>query len=414
MKKILIYLLCVFPILSYADEIDDIGKIVIGVDVPESASSETLVIKDYLSNKIEHWLSQGGYSANGLASFYLSPEVTIDDVAVAEGGMKNVYVVSGTLYLKVTQEKDGVVFSSIAIPFRESNTKKEAAIKSGISKIQSAKLSPMLDEAREKIVKYYESEKNNIFAEAERLTRQGEYDAAIGVLMTIPSCLTATYQEALGRADKVLDDKVCAYNDSILSVAHSLANLHKPIETLDALIGYRNSPKEAQNVEYYQLLNKAEAMVSTEEAEAAREKRQRYIDAKIRQERQWAYAEREQAHRINMDNQQMAYNRAELASRERITNKKIESNERLTSQKMTHEARIASQNISSNERLASQRIASNERTTTQRVRTAERLMSQSISASERIANKRITAIKDIAANYYKKVRNKTIIVNHNY
>ena len=213
------------------------------------------------------------------------------------------------------------------------------------------------------------------------LLRQQNYDGAIACLMTIPSCLTVTYQEALEKAGDVLTKKeyddsvawvkdVCAYNDSVLSVAKSYAAQHNASAALDALSAYMTSPDINQNKEYQSLIAKSESLVSSAEREAAREKRQKYLDDKAREQHQWAVDDQERAHRMNMDNQQMAYNRAALASNERITTKRIEANERLTSQR-----------IASDERLSSQRI---------------------------------NAIKTIAVNYYKNNQTRTIDVNHNY
>ena len=397
---IIICLLCTYEIS--AQSLDDVGKIVIGINIPESSSSETLELKDYINNKVSHWISQAGYSANGITSFYLYPNVTIDNEDVAEGGMKNVYVITGTLYLRIVQSEGDVVFSSISLPFRDSSTKKITAIKNGISKLQSKKILPLLDEAKEKILKYYETEKENIFLQADLMTRQKDYDGAIAYLMSIPSCLTSIYQESLEKADRVLDYKTKAYNDSLLTIAKSYLAQHNAKATLDVLSSYQEAKAE-QNAVYQNILKKAEGLVTAAELAVAREKRQRYLDQKEREQRQWAVEDEERAHRINMDNQQMAYKREELASNERLTSQRIASDERITAKQ-----------IASNERLTSQRIASDERTTARKVAAGERLASQSIAANERLSSQRINAIKSIAANYYRSNQTRTVTINHNY
>lgn len=392
MKRVIFLSLMVLSyILSMAQTLDDVGKIVIGFEVPGSSSSETQELKDYLSNKISHWIAQAGYSTSGISSFYLTPDISIDSEDIAEGGMKNVYVITGTLYLKIVQSDGNVVFSSISLPFRDSSTKKIAAVKNGIGKIQYSKMLPLLDEAKDKILKYYESEKSNIFAQADLMTRQGNYNGAIAYLMSIPSCLTSIYQEALVKADGILDEQVKDYNDSILSLANSYLAQHDAKSTLDVLSSFQDA-KDDQNARYKSMVAKAEGLVTAAEVAAAREKRQRYLDAKERQYHQWAVDEKEQNHRINMDNQQMAYNRAALASNERIT----------------------SQRIASDERTTAKRIAADERTTARKIAAGERIASQSIAANERITSQKIHALKSIACSYYRNNPTRTVIVNHNY
>lgn len=381
MKRLLSIILLISTCLSCKSQtLSDIGKIIIGIDVPPTATQHTLEQQDYLQNKISHWLTQAGYSANGITSFYMYPEISIDSEDVAEGGMKNVYVIRGTLYLKIVQSDKDIVFSSISLPFRESSTNKKSAIKNGIGKLQFAKIIPLLDQAKEKIIAYYESEKDNIFTQAERMAKGKDYEGAIAQLMTIPDCLGSIYYEALNKADKILELKTKVYNDSILVLAQSYLAEHNAQTALDVLSDYQIA-SEDQNASYKKLLAKAEGLVTAAELEAAREKRQRYLDEKERERRQWEVEDIEREHRINMDNQQMAYNREALAS---------------------------------NERLTSQRIASNERTTAKRIEAGERLASQTIAANERLSSQRINAIKSIAADYYRNNQTRTIIVQHQY
>lgn len=378
MKRILALIILFCAIVCHAQTLDDIGKIIIGVDIPETSSPATLELKDHLYNKVSHWISQAGYSANGITSFYLYPEISIDSEDLAEGGMKNVYVISGTLYLKITQGDGNIVFSSISLPFRDSATKRSTALKNGINKIQYQKMLPLLDQAKDRILKYYESEKENIFAHADMMAKNKDYNGAIACLMSIPSCLTSIYNEALIKADDVLDRKTKVYNDSILVVAQSYLAEHDAHSALDVLSLYQDA-KEVQNAEYNKLLKKAEGLVTAAEIEAAREKRQQYLDQKEREKHLWEVEAEERAHRIDMDNQKMAYNREALAS---------------------------------NERLTAQRIVSEERITNQKIAAGERLASQSIAANERLSTQRINALKSIAADYYRNNRTRTVLIKY--
>lgn len=369
MRAFVLYIIIFLSCSVYAQSLDDIGRIVIGVSVPETASSETQELKDYLSNKISHWISQTGYSAKGFSSFSMVPNVIIDSEDIAEGGMKNVYVIKGSLLLSILQNDGDVVFSSISLPFRDSSTKRMAAIKNAIGKLHFEKIVPMLDEAKEKILEYYESQKDNIFAQADLMAKQKDYDGAIAYIMSIPSSLTNIYYDALFKADSYLDLKNKAYNDSLFVLANSYLAQHEARAALDVLNEYKDM-QNGQEQTYKQLLSKAESLVTAEEVAAARERRRQYLDEKERQYHQWEVEEKERNHRFSMDNQQMAYNRAELVSKERTQARQIAA--------------------------------------------GERLVSQAISANERINHHRIYAIKKVATEYYRNNQKRTLVIKHQY
>lgn len=369
MRVFVSFLTIIISCSLQAQSLDDIGKIVIGVNIPETSTPETKELKEYLGNKISHWVAQAGYSAKGFSSFSINPNVIIDSEDVAEGGMKNVYVIKGSLFLSILQNDGDVVFSSIVLPFRDSSTKKVTAIKNGIGRLQFEKIIPLLDEAKENILKYYESQKANIFAQADFMAKQKDYDGAIAYIMSIPSSLTSIYQEALVKADSYLDLKNKAYNDSLFVVANSYLAEHDARAALDVLAEYKDM-QNGQEQTYKQILSKAESLVTAEELAAARERRRQYLDEKERQYHQWAVEEKERNHRMSMDNQQMAYNRAALAS--------------------------------------------NERTQARKIAAGERIASQAISANERINHHRLYAIKRVATEYYRNNQTRTIVVKHQY
>lgn len=358
MKPIIIMLLLILTPILYAQSIDDVGKVVLGVEVLDTSTKETIELESYLTNKLSNVITQAGYSTNGITFFYVSPNIIIDSDEMAEAGMKNVYVVQGSLILNVIQNDGDVVFSSLALPFRESSTKRITAIKNGISKIQSSKIAPFLEDAKGKILKYYESEKEKIFIQADVMAENKNYDGAIAYVMSIPNSLHTIYQEALVKADFYLESKNKMYNDSLFVLAKSYLAQHDAKSALDVLCAYIT--RNGQEEEYKQLLAKAEKLVTEEEKRIAEEKRQKYLDDKERQYREWKVQDEERAHRINMETQQMAYDREALASQER---------------------------------LESQRISA-----------AERLSHHTIDANERVETYRIYAIKSIAQQYYQNNR----------
>lgn len=187
MKRIILGLIgLTLSFTSVGQTIEDIGKIVIGVKILPNSNEETLYNKEYLQNKLLSLASNAGLSSHGNSTFFITPSITINDIQTAEGGMKNVFVISGELYLNIKDEDSGTIFANTSYSFKGSGTSKEAAIKNGLQKISYGKLSPFFDEAKSAILNYYSAKQDKIFANADMLCQNNDYDAAIACLLTIP------------------------------------------------------------------------------------------------------------------------------------------------------------------------------------------------------------------------------------
>ncbi len=343
MRYLFIILLAILTPVVSAQSIDDVGKIMLGVDILETSTNETVELQSYLLNKLSKWVTEAGFSTYGFTFFSIVPNIIIDSEEMAEAGMKNVYVVSGSLMLSVIQNEGGIVFSTITFPFKESSTKRMTAVKNGIVNIQSSKIKPFLNEAKGKILQYYEYEKEKIFMHADFMAERKDYDGAIAYVMSIPSCLQSIYSESLAKASEYLDLRDKLYNDSLFVLANSYLAQHDAKSALDVLCGFRTT-QDQQEV-YQQLLEKAENLVTEEEQLKAAEKRQKYLDEKEQQYREWATQEEERKHRMEMETQQMAYDKEELAVYERLEKQRIESEERIANEKTASNERVETSRI---------------------------------------------------------------------
>ncbi|MDR1761686.1 MAG: tetratricopeptide repeat protein, partial [Bacteroidales bacterium] len=204
MKKIIISIFLFFPICLFAQSIDDIGKIILGVNISKSSTAETQSLSDQLKNKLAQIATQSGYSAFGTNNlFVISPNVVVNSTDMAEGGMKNIYVVKGELFLSIQERDNNVVYSSIAIPFSGSATSKDRAIKNAIVDIDFKAVEPCFSTAKEKILSYYENKQDVIFARANTYLANNQFDEAITCLMTVPEELSALYKKSLTRANEI-------------------------------------------------------------------------------------------------------------------------------------------------------------------------------------------------------------------
>lgn len=311
MKIIVLYLFLLLGCQMYGQTVDDIGKVVLGVRFQDNASAETLQYKQLLEDKLVKLAAQAGYSSYGGNAFFISPNVVINSVDVAEGGMKNVYVVRGDLYLTILDDIGGTVYSSMSYSFKGSATKKETAIKNALIGINYNNVSSIFGEAKSKILTYYKEKKDVIFKRSDTFCANGDYDGAIACLMEIPEELSDVYTEALYKAQEVYDRRDEAIrqqmlaerherNDSVLTKANSYLSMHNPQEALKVLWDYQKGD-EKQDSQYSSMIAKAESLVTSAEREEMRKAERAYLDKKIKENREWSEYTKNTAHRREME-----------------------------------------------------------------------------------------------------------------
>lgn len=325
-KYIFLILSSALPVVVSAQTEDDMGKIVIGVEIQEGSSQETLKFKSLLEDKIVHFASQAGCSSFDNQSFFISPNIVVNSVDTAEGGMKNVFIARGELFLTIQDRSTGTVFSSTSFPFNGSATNRDLAIKNGILNIRYENASTVFSEAKSKILSYYQSRTDLFFAKANTLAANGDYDGAIACLMMIPEDLTDLHEQALLKAQEIFELRDDALrrqmvaeqknrNDSILTEANSYLAMHQPDAALSVLSAY--TPGDAlQDATYRSYVSRAESIVSAEEREVRR-----------KEERAYEEISRQAAHNRDMERQAMALRRQVVSASERVEHHRLSVSE---------------------------------------------------------------------------------------
>lgn len=336
-KKLIIILLLVFPHFISAQIVDDMSKIVIGVEFQDGISQETQALKPQLEDKLVFFATKAGCSSFDNRAFFISPNIVVNSVDVAEGGMKNVYIARGELFLTIQDRNSGTVFSSKSFSFNGTATKKELAIKNGILNIGYEDVCSVFTEAKSKILSYYQSRQNLIFTQANTCAANGDYDGAIACLMMIPEDLTELHEQALIKAQEIFamrDETVRLqmiaaqkkYNDSILTVANSLLSMHQPDAALNVLSAYAPGDSQ-QDIMYRNYVSRAENIVLTEEREEKRKEEREYQDNRRREDRVYREYSKQAAHNRNMDRQNMALRKQVVSASERVAHHKLNVDE---------------------------------------------------------------------------------------
>ena len=336
----------------------------LGVKITDDALDETKQVAQQLQSRLSQIATQAGYSSTGSSLFSISPNVIVNYVDVAEGGMKPIYVIQGDLAISIFGGADNTVFSSTTLSFKGSSTDKNKALMSGILKIGYPQLKSMFDTARTKILDYYAAKEEMIFAKADSYAHNQKYDEAIACLLLIPEELFELHSKAMAKAIDIYDKRnqeiarqraaqLASSNDAVLKKAQSFLSMQNAEEALKALWDYRDG-SENQNTQYNDLVSKASSLVSEEKQRILAAERQKYLDARMREDREWAMrvqttehkmsldnremTMREQAaehnmkmedkmsdHKINMDDRQMDYNFAALDANTKTEQQKVEA-----------------------------------------------------------------------------------------
>lgn len=356
MKRIFIIIFGILiPLVSFAQTLDDIGKIVLGIKVLPTATQETKDNQVFLQNKLTNLAANAGFSSYGNNAFFMTPSITISDTQVAEGGMKNIYVTNGELYLTVQEGDSGTVFASASFPFKGSGTSKAAAVKNGIQKITYGNMKPFFDESKSQILNYYNAMQEKIFANADMLVQNKDFDAAIATLLSIPEELFEPYQKAYAKACEIYQMRdayvveqislgIRELNNEVLVKARSLMAAHDAVGTLEALWDYHIAGTE-QDDEYRQLVRTAEARITAEEQAALEKAKQEYEERRMKEEREYqdmrrreerAYADSRREYEDNLQDRRQAYkDEASFRNRQLDLESKRADYERANQREMT-------------------------------------------------------------------------------
>lgn len=186
-----------------AQTLSDVGKIVLSVVMPENLEGLTASQLSKLESKITQITTRAGLAANSYnQTFVIYPKFAIYESQVVEGGMQNITVLTAELSLYILQTTTNVLFASVSKPLKGSGKSREAAITQLISQIpvSDKAFAAFIDEGKQKIIQYYETNCNNIVKKADSYIQRQQYDQALGLLMSVPEEVSACYDKILNKA----------------------------------------------------------------------------------------------------------------------------------------------------------------------------------------------------------------------
>lgn len=188
MKKFFVAFLAMLTYVSVMAQRVDLPIAVAGQRSQMTDDEGTLQL---LKNKLSASMTEAGFGMANYSGIIVSPNTTITNMNVVEGGMRKIFIYDINLSLDVSQVITGTVFYSVNLSLRGEGYTKEAAIMASIRNIddKDKRLSSFFSEARKRIFNYYENNTQNIITKARTLSGVQQYDEALALLASYPETL---------------------------------------------------------------------------------------------------------------------------------------------------------------------------------------------------------------------------------
>jgi tetratricopeptide (TPR) repeat protein len=199
-----------------AQTMEDVGKIALSVVMPEKAENLTDSQLSRLESKITQITTREGLAASGYnQTFVIYPVFSIYESRIVEGGMQNITVLTAELSLYIKQVSNNMLFASVSKELKGSGKNQEIAVTNLISQIpvSDKAFASFIGEGKQKIIRYYETNCDDIIKKADTYIKMQQYRQALGLLMSVPEEISACYDKVLGKSIdtyKAYQKQVCS------------------------------------------------------------------------------------------------------------------------------------------------------------------------------------------------------------
>lgn len=201
-KSIITFLFLSISVLSFSQTTEvsnDAQRIVISPFVPKDVGNLSENAQNTLKNKLDRIVSKNGISGSSYENrFVLTAKIVkLSSILVPTSPPSYNYEIEATLIIGDIVE--GTIFSSLGVVVTGSGNTESSAEISAIKKIKETdvKYQEFISTGKGKIVEYFNSKCDFYLKEAEGLRSQGNYEAAIATLMSVPTICQECYTKAV-------------------------------------------------------------------------------------------------------------------------------------------------------------------------------------------------------------------------
>ncbi len=246
-KRLLALFLCMGASMVYAQnnggKTDDLGRIAIVPYVSDQVENIPLSAKNNLQSKMAQILTKNGIAGStGYPSqFIIVPNVSVLSKEVLASAPPKV-VLNLEVAFYVGDGVNGVKFGSAAVNVKGVGTNENKAYLSAFRNINvnNAELANLIEQAKNRILEYYNDGCDFILKEAESLANQNQFDQALYVLSSVPVVSKDCYNEAQSRIEGIYKKKINRDCTVLLNKATNAWNTSQDYEAAKEAAMYLN------------------------------------------------------------------------------------------------------------------------------------------------------------------------------
>jgi hypothetical protein len=204
MKKLLYLMIGVFAFTQVsaqnsAGKSDDAARIAIKAYVPTGVGDLTPTAQKALLSRVERIVTGNGIGGSSFDNRFVMAANIVELTKDVSATTPIIYSYTLEVTLIVGDAIEGTKFSSYTFEQKGAGNSQTKAYMSAIKRIKSksSAYTEFLDEAKTKIIEYYNSKCDFYLKEAESYVGQNEYQAAIATLTSIPQVCKECYDKAM-------------------------------------------------------------------------------------------------------------------------------------------------------------------------------------------------------------------------
>jgi len=196
--------------ISEKEKSDDASRIVISTFISDKVGNLTDEAKNLLAVKINEITSKNGMGGAANSSrFIITPALTelSKDITTTEPVIYQ-YELQVTLF--IGDGIEGTKFSSLSIIVSGNGPSETKAYISALKKLKASdpRFKGFIDEAKEKIISYYQTQCDFIIKDAQALAGQNNFDEAMYKLCEVPTVCKECYDKCMDKVSEVFKAKL--------------------------------------------------------------------------------------------------------------------------------------------------------------------------------------------------------------
>jgi hypothetical protein len=217
MKKALVIFFYIISISFFgvnaqneAGKADDAARIPIKAFVPKELGDLTPTAQEALKTRLERIVTKSGLGGSSYDNRFILTAKIVELEKEVSSTTPVVYFYNLEITLLIGDAIEGTLFSSQVIESKGSGNSETKAYLEAIKKIkdQDPKYTAFIDQAKIKIIEYYNSKCDFYLKEAEAFVSKNEFQAAIATLTSVPEICKACYDKAMDAVGPIYQKQI--------------------------------------------------------------------------------------------------------------------------------------------------------------------------------------------------------------